>query len=260
MIKNSPLLSEIKPSQSAKKAQILGLKVASLQKREALSLCVSYMEDPNNFHHVITANTLLAIEEIENPSLKSICENADVLIPDSIGIIWASKKLKQPSLNLYAGIDLAFDLCRVAAERSFEVFFIGGERNISEEAARTLKKKFPEIKIQAYSGFFDEDQERTILEKISQQQPNLILVGMGVPKQEIWIHEKLKPIYSGLAIGVGGSFDVWAGKTKRAPLWVQRIGFEWIFRLIQEPFRWKRILKLPRFVSLILKEKHRNPR
>lgn len=217
----------------------------------------------DRFHHVITVNSLLVLDVKKNPSLKSICDDASLLIPDSSGFVWANSVLNHIKLDRYPGIDLAFDLCAKAAEKNIPVFLLGGKPGIVEDAKQFLIGHFPSIRIAGCrDGYFSDRDSTSITEEIcnlASGAPMLILVAMGMPRQESWIYENRRNLPAGLAVGVGGTFDVWAGVTARAPQFLQKLGLEWLYRLFQEPFRWKRIMMLPCFVLLVLKSRISNP-
>jgi N-acetylglucosaminyldiphosphoundecaprenol N-acetyl-beta-D-mannosaminyltransferase len=203
----------------------------------------------------ITANALLALDAEKNAALRSACLAAALMLPESAGMRWAlsRKNIKTPAV---AGIDLAWELCELCAENNWPIFLLGGSAEVLDAAAQRLKNEIPNLRITGTRhGFFSAEDDGATLQFIKDARPKLTLVALGMPKQDIWISRHLSQLPPGLYMGVGGSFDVWAGRLKRAPRWAQRIGFEWCYRLYQEPWRWPRMLALPRFAWKVCREK-----
>lgn len=204
-------------------------------------------------HQLITANSLLLLESQHSSELRRACTEAEMVSSDSIGISLAAFYLGRPVPHRQPGIDLAKDLCGLAEIESFPVYLLGGRPGVAGKAATALQKEFPNLMVVGMrDGFFRYEDEPAILEDIGRSNARLILVALGMPKQEIWIAENRHRLSPGLYVGVGGSFDVWANVVKRAPILFRKFGLEWLFRLAQEPFRWKRIAQLPTFVFRVL--------
>ncbi|HEB35561.1 MAG TPA: glycosyltransferase [Candidatus Aminicenantes bacterium] len=206
-----------------------------------------------NVHHI---NILKNDDEF-----KKIYRQASMALPDSTPLIWASKLLGTPLKEKVAGSDLLPSFCKIAARKRYELFFLGSGPSIAKKAANILTKKYPGLKIVGtYSPPFgfenDEDENRKIVAMIKKCTPDVLFVGLGPPKQEKWIWRYKDEINVPVSIAVGASFDFVAGNVKRAPKWMQHIGFEWFFRLCQEPRRlWKRYLVGNiMFLWLVLKE------
>jgi N-acetylglucosaminyldiphosphoundecaprenol N-acetyl-beta-D-mannosaminyltransferase len=177
------------------------------------------------------------------------------VIPDGSGIILASKILKRPLAERIAGFDFMGDMLRIAAERSLSVYLLGAEDAVVKTAAANIRKQYPNIRIAGFHhGYFDLRDEE-VARRVVAANPDFIFVALGFPKQEIWIHRYLPMFEKGVFMGVGGSFDVLAGKAKRAPEFWRRLNLEWLYRLIQQPSRWRRMLALPEFVLAVLKER-----
>lgn len=199
--------------------------------------------------HVVTLNAEMAIEAEENPPLTSIIQQADLVIPDGSGItfyLWLYGKRQQRC----PGIELAESLLQRAGEMgsSYPVFFYGGQPEIAKKAAEMWQEKLPNLAIAGTeSGYLSPESEPAFLQTLESLQPSIILVGLGAPRQELWIakHRHLCP--QAIWIGVGGSLDIWAGIKTRAPIWLRDLNLEWLYRLYQEPWRWKRMLALPQF-------------
>ncbi len=205
------------------------------------------------FHQVITANALLFLEAENDPELRQACESASLVVPESAGAIWALKRLGIPDPYQLAGVDLAFRLCQMAREQGRSVFLIGGKPGVSETAARVLMAKIPGLDIAGtLDGYFDKTKDDLIINTIRESRPAVVLAAMGMPAQDKWIHARRATLPGAICMGVGGTFDVWAGQIKRAPPWFQKRGLEWLYRFYQEPWRWNRMALLPVFALKVL--------
>jgi N-acetylglucosaminyldiphosphoundecaprenol N-acetyl-beta-D-mannosaminyltransferase len=198
--------------------------------------------------HVVTLNAEMAMQAQENAELATVVRNADVVVPDGAGVVLYARS-QGKKVDRCPGIELAESMIRSAAQHHWQVFLIGGGVGVAQSVAETWQSKFPNLAIAGvYNGYFDREQEEIILAQLQTSQPDLVLVGLGVPRQEFWIqaHRSLCP--NATWIGVGGSFDIWSGTKTRAPKWLRENHLEWVYRLYQEPWRWRRMLALPYFV------------
>ncbi|OVE76953.1 hypothetical protein BVX98_03985 [bacterium F11] len=231
---------------------ILGTGVDSIPRHEALQKASQFMTSLRS-HHIITANSLLILEAQKNPALHQACQKASLVLPDSAGVSWAAITLHASRLYRYPGIDMAFEMCGIAQSMNVPIYLLGGEPGISKNAARYLYQQLPRLVIAGMrDGFFQERDEKSIFDDIAQSRARLVLVAMGMPKQEIWISQRWPHLPPAVYMGVGGTLDVWAGKVNRAPPLVQKSGFEWLYRLGQEPSRWKRMTQLPKFAIKVI--------
>jgi len=231
------------------KVDIIGIPVDNLTQEEAIEKLTKFIEE-KKFHLVFTLNSENATKVLENRDFLDIVKKADLVVPDGIGIILASRILKTPLKERIPGIDLSFKLMEIANEKGYKIVLIGGKLGVSEKAKENLEKIFKNIKIlKTYNGYFKDDEENKIVDEIENLNPDILLVGMGSEKQEKWIwknREKFKNI--GVCIGVGGTLDIWAGIKKRAPIFIQKIGLEWLYRALIEPKRVVRLFKIFRFI------------
>lgn len=198
--------------------------------------------------HVVTLNAEMAMQAEQNEDLASIIKKAELVIPDGSGVIlylW----LQGYQQRRCPGIELAESLlCRAAQLESTSVFMFGGAPGVAEKAAQIWQEKLPKLAIAGVeNGYLTPETEQKLQDTLATKQPQLILVGLGVPRQEFWIaqHRYLCP--EAIWIGVGGSFDIWAGIKSRAPSWLRDNHLEWLYRLYQEPWRWRRMMALPQF-------------
>ncbi|MGB3403621.1 MAG: WecB/TagA/CpsF family glycosyltransferase [Microcoleaceae cyanobacterium] len=198
--------------------------------------------------HVVTLNAEMVMQAEKNPELADIIYNAEFVIPDGAGIVLYFK-LKGKPVRRCPGIELAQSLLSEIGTqgRSDSIIFYGGKPGISQQAADQFKQQFPSLNILAYHGYLDELETQKLQHSLQELQPRIILVGLGVPRQEFWIKTYRSLCPNAIWIGVGGSFDIWSGNKKRAPDWFCEHHLEWLYRLYQEPWRWRRMLVLPQF-------------
>jgi N-acetylglucosaminyldiphosphoundecaprenol N-acetyl-beta-D-mannosaminyltransferase len=209
---------------------------------------------------VVTINAEMTMQARQNRDLANIIQKADLVVPDGSGVVLYLRSQGE-SINRCPGIELAERVVQIAAEDQKQIFLIGGAPNIVNIVANGWRKKWSNIAIAGmHHGYFDAAIEQQVCEQLQNSQPDLILVGLGVPRQELWIQKYRYLCPNAVWIGVGGSLDVWAGKKNRAPKWMSRNHLEWLYRLYQEPWRWKRMLSLPHFVWCVTKESLLNPK
>lgn len=197
--------------------------------------------------HVVTLNAEIVMLTEKDSAVAKVIKQADLVIPDGAGVIFYLK-LKGKNQRRFPGIELAEAMLREAARHQWNVAFFGGAPGIAENAKQNWLNKLPELKITTQHGYLTPEMEEHWEQKLRRLQPQLIFTCLGVPKQEFWIknHRHLCPYATW--IGLGGSFDVWAGVKTRAPKVWQKLHLEWLYRLYQEPWRWRRMLSLPQFV------------
>lgn len=203
---------------------------------------------------LVTANPEIVMQVRENGTFRATIEEADGITPDGVGIIIAGKILGSPLEERLPGYDLVERLFARSEREGWSFYFLGTKQEILEEAIDASKRRWPKLRIAGYhDGYFQED--GPILADIKAANPDVILVGLGSPKQESWIAEHKNDLPPGLYMGVGGTFDGLAGRMKRAPEIWQKLNIEWLYRLIQEPSRWRRMLALPHFLIKVYQKK-----
>lgn len=231
---------------------LLGTKVHSLSMNNALNEIENFIGERKS-RLIITLGTEMIIEAQKNEAFRRLVNQADLVLPDGGGLIWASRVLGTPLHEKIAGIELLENLCRLSKEKKWKLFFLGGKPGIAELAALKIKSRYPNATIVGIEhGYFDENK---ILPELAAAKPDILFCGLGSPKQEFWLSNHLKVLGIPVGMGVGGSFDVLAGKLKRAPKWMINLNLEWLFRFFQEPKRFRRILKIPYFMMLIYWER-----
>ncbi len=208
---------------------------------------------------VCIANVHMLMEAYWNSQFSSILKNADIVAPDGMPLVWMMKLMGVRQQNRVAGTDVLLELCRLATEQNTSIFFLGSEETTLKKMRVKLEQKFPALEIADMVSLpfrpLTPTEDEAIVQKIHQSKAALVLVSLGCPKQEHWMHEHKGKIQA-VMIGLGGAFPVLAGIHKKAPLWIQNLGLEWLYRLIQEPRRlWKRYAyTIPPFLWLSLRQ------
>ncbi len=201
---------------------------------------------------IITLNTEMAMLARTNQTLKKVISTSELVIPDSIGLV-AALRLKKLIVSRAPGIELANDLLLHAEANHWRVALVGGSKDVMSQLKKNLFRNLPNLKIElAIHGFHNEYELHLLEKKLKDIDADLILIAMGTPFQEIW-SQKIRRGCRGIWIGVGGSFDIWAGKKSRAPSWIRRIHLEWLYRLIKEPSRINRFTALAAFPWVLFK-------
>ena len=203
--------------------------------------------------HVVTLNAEMAMLAKQSPDLADIICQADLVVPDGAGVIFYMR-LRGLKYQRCPGIELAESLLKSLsqAKGSYSVCFYGGTPGTAVEAANLWQNKIPSLSTLAQHGYLSEANQQAWQNILKQEQPQLIFVGLGVPRQELWIRQYRHLCPDSIWIGVGGSLDIWAGTKTRAPSFLRNNNLEWFYRLYQEPWRWKRMLALPKFLWLSL--------
>ncbi len=236
--------------------KILGIRVDNLDMVQALCRVHEFM-GANTPGQIITLNAEILYNARRLPEFKEIIEKADLVTPDGSGIVWAAKKLGEPLKERVTGIDLMTEICRQAAPNSWPVYLLGGRPGIAQAAAENLEKLFPGIEIAGFrDGYFNPEEESSVVEEINASGAKILFAALGAPKQEFWLNSQKNTLNAKVLMGVGGSLDVLSGQVKRAPLIFQKLGIEWLWRLLLQPWRIKRALVLPKFMLAVIKSRH----
>jgi len=203
---------------------------------------------------VVAINPEKLMKAKDDPALKALLNRAEFQIPDGIGVIIASKIQKGNITSRVTGVDMMDRIVREAARTGKSIFLYGAKPGVAEAAAAKLIDTYPDLKVAGTQDGYEKDTSKVIA-KINAAQPDILFVAMGSPKQELWIEEHRENLHPILYQGVGGSFDVLAGNIKRAPAAFQKVGAEWLYRLLLEPSRIKRQMNLPKFLFEIIRRK-----
>ena len=207
---------------------------------------------------IITANSLMVNSVERDPELKGAFHNAGLVVADSMGVVWASEFLGYGRLTRIPGIDLMLKFCQLAASQDYSIYLLGSRESILKKAGENLKKKFPGLRIVGmHHGYFKESDSDRILKEIKNLKPHFLFVGIGTPRGDKWIYQNIQELNVPVCMGIGGSLDVISGRLRRAPGWLRLGGFEWTYRLFQEPWRFVRLPGLLSFVWKVIKQKRR---
>jgi len=240
------------PSTSEARQKVLGYPVDVVDEIQALERIERAWANDRGMH-VVTINAEMVIQAQKNAELDRIIRHAHLIVPDGAGAVWAIR-LDGHECYRVPGIELADKALGSAARHSIPVALIGGRGEVLEKLLTTLPSRHPGINIVAsHDGFFDGAQEEAMVDEVAAANPKLVLVAMGVPRQEFFIDRWQAKFGHAVVIGVGGSFDVWSGFTKRAPAFFRKLHLEWFYRLVSEPWRAQRILSaLPSFAMQVI--------
>lgn len=231
--------------QSGPALRILGSRVDLVDMDEAAQRAGSLLE-ARRFAHIVTFGSEMAVRAARDPSYRAVINEADLVVPDTIGIVYASRALGKPLPERVAGIDLVERLAAYCAGANVPIYLLGAREDVVRDAAATLQSRFPGLTIAGTQhGYFGD--EAAVVRNVQASGARLLLVALGFPKQEFWIRKHAAELGAIVCMGVGGSFDVLAGHSKRAPLFMRRTGLEWLYRLATEPRRFGRQLALPQF-------------
>lgn len=237
------------------RVDILGVPVDRLTLDEAVSRIIGFIGEGGS-HVVLTPNPEIVHRALKSPDLMEILKGADLSLADGTGLVWASRYLGDPLPERVTGMDVVEALLEVgdkAEARGLRVFLLGAREEVCRMAAEKIERLFPRVEVCGYHhGYFGPGEEESIVELIRRCAPDILLVGMGSPKQEKWLAHHLAGTGVPVGIAVGGCFDVLAGKVARAPGWVRRLGLEWLFRIVRQPFRIKRAMAIPAFIIKVI--------
>lgn len=232
---------------------ILGIPVDRVTMEEALAQIDRFIASDSP-HFVVTADSSGLYAQTRDPDFRRVLERADMVTPDSVGVVWAARRLGKPVQGRVSGVELVDRLCARSAERGYRIFILGAAPGVAEMAAERLRLRYPGCNIVGTRhGYFPAEDDRIVAEEVAAFRPDILFVAMGIPRQEKFIAATMDLIRAKVAIGVGGSFDVFSGKTKRAPMLIQRLNLEWLWRLLMNPRKYAKAATLPRFAWRVLR-------
>ncbi len=242
---------------AAERIEILGLPVDDVDMDTALDRIAGFIQT-DNMHQVVTADASMVVTASMDAEFLSIAKAAAMVTSDGAGILWASRKLGLGIKNKCSGVDLAERLVAVSVSRQWRIFFFGAAPGVASRAAVEMQRRYPGCNIVGTrDGFFDAEASANVASEIAACKPDIVLVALGIPKQEKWISKYGNLTGAKVCIGVGGTLDVFSGTVQRAPVWMQKRGLEWFYRLTSDPRQLRnRIQKqklLPIFVGMVLK-------
>lgn len=232
---------------------ILGVSFDNMTMDEAVAAAMEIISSGNR-GYVVTPNPEIVMNARENPELARAVERASLVLPDGVGVIYGGKILGTPLKEKTPGIDFASRVMEQLAAQQGSVFLFGAKPGVAELAGEKLRELFPGLRIAGTAdGYFEDD--APIVAQINAARPDLLLVCLGSPKQELWMEQHAGSVNAGLMAGLGGSLDVFAGVVQRAPEVWQKLGLEWLYRLLKQPSRIGRMMNLPKFALCAVKER-----
>lgn len=235
------------------KETYFGVNVSPMGYDEILNDLEKRMER-NEKSTIIAVNPEKVMAAEKDEQLRDLINNSTYGIPDGVGILLASKLKKGGITSRVTGVDMMDRLLQFAAVKGYRVFLYGAKEEVVKTAKEKIEEKYPTINISGYENGYVQDAS-AVVKKINDAQADLLFVAMGSPKQELWIREHMNELSAKVFQGVGGSFDVFAGNVKRAPLFFRKLGLEWFYRLVKEPHRLKRQMALPKFLMRVIRSK-----
>jgi len=238
------------PEAERMRIDVLGTGFDNTTRDEAVEASLSLLSSGGR-GYVVTPNPEIVLQCRETPALAEAVENAFLALPDGIGVVIGARILGRPLKERVPGIEYGEALLKACAERGYSVFFLGAKPGIAEKAADRLREKYPALRIVGTNDGYFKDVS-PVLEKIDALSPDVLFVCLGSPAQELWMAEHVKRLNVHLAVGLGGSLDVFSGTVERAPEIFRKLGLEWFHRLLKEPWRAKRMLKLPVFLMAVI--------
>lgn len=251
--------SNASSSASRRAISIIGCRVDHIDGSATIETLAAFCQEDRP-RLVVTADSSMLVRAQTDRELHTIIQTADLVVPDSIGVIWASRFLGTPLPERVPGVDLVERLCAYCAKAGFGVYFLGSAPGVAEIAAEQLQQRHPGLLVVGHHhGYFNESEEPAVLEHIRQAQPHVLFAAMGIPRQEKWLSQHLPHLPVRLGIGVGGSLDVMAGKVKRAPAFFRRTNLEWLYRVASDPRRLRKGALLPIFVFLTFQYRFLRP-
>ncbi|MBV7327698.1 WecB/TagA/CpsF family glycosyltransferase [Chloroflexi bacterium TSY] len=236
---------------------ILDVTIDCVDFAQTLAQIAEWMEEPRNVcRQICTVNPEFVMTARQNLAFAAVLEQADLRVADGVGLLWAARLQGLRLRERVTGSDGIFRICEKAAEHGWHVYLLGAAPGIASGAADILRQRYPNLLISGtFSGSPNEDEWPAILERLQTASTDILFVAFGHPRQDLWIARHRAELPVQVAIGVGGAFDFVAGVIQRAPLWIQYLGLEWLYRLWREPWRWRRILSVMKFGILVLGEK-----
>jgi N-acetylglucosaminyldiphosphoundecaprenol N-acetyl-beta-D-mannosaminyltransferase len=241
-----------------KTTDILGVNIDVTDMQGALETICEFIKDDKGAKAIYTPNPEFIMMAKEDENFRNILNSSDLVIADGIGIVIASKLLKKDKLTRVTGFETTKNLFKLGSNGNISFYLLCGAPGVAEIAAQKIKEQYPMINIVGtHHGYFKENEDTEIIGEINRLHPDVLFVGLGAPKQEKWIYNNKSKLNVKVCMGIGGTFDIFAGKAKEPPKIIQKVGLWWLYRLITQPTRAKRMLNLPKFVLCVLKQRFR---
>lgn len=245
-----------------RRTAVLNVRVDRVTQQQALAAMSQWIEERRAgtgrdeevlCRQIVTVNTEFVMEARRNPAFRGVINGAALAVADGIGIVWATRLGKAPVPERITGTDTVVALAKRCAASGYRIFMLGAAPGVAEQAAERLKAVAPGLQVAGtYGGSPAPEEDEAILERLRAAKADVLCVAYGAPAQELWIHRNRARLPVAVAMGVGGAFDFLSGRQRRAPRIMQRLGLEWLYRLYREPWRWKRMLAIPKFMCIVL--------
>ncbi len=237
------------------KTEVLGIDYDNVTMQEALETALTILHG-NTPAYCVTPNAEIAYEALHDAALCALINHAGLVLPDGAGVVLASKLIRSPLKQKVAGFDFAMALLPLLEQEGKRLYLLGSKPGIADAAAKKLRERYPRLCICGTAdGYFTDAQAE--VSDIREAEADVVFVCLGAPKQEFFMQQYLQASGARLMIGLGGTLDGIAGTVKRAPVWMQKLQLEWLYRLIKEPRRFGRMLRLPKYVFAALKKRWR---
>ena len=232
------------------KIDVMGLKFDNMTMDEALSRAEALLRG-EKAAYIVTPNAEIAYEALHDVQLREMLNGADLMLPDGAGVVLASKLLRTPVKQKVAGVDFAAGLLGILERNGESLYLLGGKPGIGELAAQKMLEAHPQLRIAGIADGYFQD-EAPVIAKINASGADALFVCLGAPKQERFMVQHQQELHVHLMAGLGGSLDAFAGTVQRAPAWMIRLNLEWLYRLIREPKRFRRMLRLPKYLWAVM--------
>lgn len=247
-------MSEASNSDTFPTVSIYGVPFSKMDMRSTVHFLTERIE-ARKPTRVVTGNPIMLMAGLDDPEYRRVLATADLIVPDGSGVVWAARRLNQPVKERVAGFDLMHELLREGDLRHWSVYLLGSTQEVLEAAEANLARQFPGVRfVGRRNGYFSDQEDEAVIADIRRANPDLLFVARSAANQEPWIAKHEKALAVPVMMGIGGSLDVISGKLKRAPALFRRLGIEWLYRLIQEPWRYKRMLALPKFALKVIRD------
>jgi N-acetylglucosaminyldiphosphoundecaprenol N-acetyl-beta-D-mannosaminyltransferase len=240
--------------------EILDIKIHRYRLEDAMNQIEIFLKSCKK-HQICVTNVYSVVMMQKDEEFRKANNSSSLVVADGMPLVWVSRLFGETIPERISGADLFYELCKCSSQKGYSFFFLGSTQTVLNKMCKNLKEQFPDLRIVGiysppYKEIFSDSENLEMIKRINEVKPDILWVGMTAPKQEKWIYHNLDKIDVKIAIGVGAVFDFVAGTVKRAPLWMQKIGLEWLFRFMQEPHRlWKRyLIGNTIFLWLVLKE------
>jgi N-acetylglucosaminyldiphosphoundecaprenol N-acetyl-beta-D-mannosaminyltransferase len=232
--------------------RILGIPIHDVTLDEAVEQAAAWVSE-DGVHQIATVNPEFVMAARRDPAFRAVLEGADLCLPDGVGITLAARYLGRSLRERVAGVDLAEALAARAAREGWRLFLLGAAPGVADRAASVLAARYPGLTIAGtHAGSPRQEEEDDIVRRVREAGADILLVAYGAPAQDLWLARNLAQTGAKVGVGVGGAFDYIAGVVPRAPRWMRRAGLEWLYRLIRQPWRWRRQRVLPLYALLVL--------